>query len=146
MPFDPGLRAPGGSGKGLGWKLCPGIKCQRPRWRLKTAREDRRGPASRGLCAHISGSRRLPQPPGGSLHFRPVHAGALHRGRQAPQGKGARRGRLSGSPFPRKVPDLSADFVLGTDWGHVDLINQRCLPPDGARNSWIGSFPGMAKR
>lgn len=43
-----------GEREGLGWKLRPGIKRQRPRWLLKTARADRRGPASRGT---------LPRPP-----------------------------------------------------------------------------------
>lgn len=55
-PFDPASRGPGGSGEGLEWKLYPGIKRQRHRWPLKTAREDRRGPAYSRLCAQSSGS------------------------------------------------------------------------------------------
>lgn len=54
--FDPASREPGGSAEGLGWESCPGIKRQRPRWRLGSAREDRRGPATRGLCAQNWGS------------------------------------------------------------------------------------------
>uniref|UniRef100_A0A452USH0 Laminin subunit beta-1 n=1 Tax=Ursus maritimus TaxID=29073 RepID=A0A452USH0_URSMA len=55
-PFEPASREPRGSGEGLGWDSYPGIKRQRPRWRLRTKREDPRGPASRGLCAQNWGS------------------------------------------------------------------------------------------
>lgn len=44
-----------GDREGLGW-----IKRQRPRWLLKTAREDRRGPADRGT---LSPDLRIPQAP-----------------------------------------------------------------------------------
>lgn len=142
-PFEPASREPRGSGEGLGWDSYPGIKRQRPRWRLRTKREDPRGPASRGLCAQNWGSAAPAPgftPSAGSLWGSPL------RGQASWGGLEACRGGLPWNPFPSEVFKLSAGLVLGTDWSHVASINQRCLPPDGARNSWTGCFPGMVKR
>lgn len=105
----------------MAWKLCPGIKYQRPRWRLETAREDHRGPAFPGLRVQGSVSR-APAPAAAARDFTPSACscwGSL---------PGVEGLAAEGSPFPRKVPELSAGLVPGTDWGHVALINQRLLP------------------
>lgn len=113
------------------WKLAPRVKCQRPRRWPKTAHEDHRGPASPGLRVQGCGSRGRC---GGLYTFGASLLGRSTAG-QAPWGGRARRGGLPGNPFPRKVPQLSAGSILGTDWGHVALITSAVCP---------GMAPGTA--
>lgn len=138
LAVGPSFEGAWGVGRGTGVDMIPSrVKCQRPRWWLPTAREDHRGPASPGLRVQGCGSR-------GRCAGRYTLGASLlglSTAGQAPWGGRSSRGGLPRSSFPRKVPQLSAGFILGADWGHVALITSAVCPRMAPETAGPGASP-----